>query len=102
MMPSSGYILVVGAGSWGTTLAAMLADKGFDVLLWAHEEEIVEQINNERTNDVYLPNIKLPFDLRATRNLVDSVAQARYIVSAVPTQHIRSVFAPLKTYLSYE
>lgn len=102
MTRDAGYILVVGAGSWGTTLAAMLADKGFDVLLWAHEEEIVEQINNDRTNDVYLPEIKLPLDLRATRNLVDSVVKARYIVSAVPTQHIRSVFAPLKQYLSSE
>ncbi len=102
MMPTAGYILVVGAGSWGTTLAAMLADKGFDVLLWAHEEEIVEQINNDRTNGVYLPDIKLPFYLRATTNLVDAVASARYIVNAVPTQYIRSVFLHLKSHLSYE
>src|SRR5208283_3048160 len=97
MTPSAGYILVAGAGSWGTTLAAMLADKGFDVLLWAHEEEIVEQINNDRTNNVYLPDIKLPFDLRATHDLVAAAATARYIVNAVPTQYIRSVFLPLKT-----
>jgi len=102
MMLTAGYILVVGAGSWGTTLAAMLANKGFDVLLWAHEEEIVEQINNDRTNDVYLPDIKLPFDLRATTNLADAVAPARYIVNAVPTQYIRSVFLPLKRHLSNE
>ncbi len=93
---------MVGAGSWGTTLAAMLADKGFDVLLWAHEEEIVEQINNGKTNDLYLPGVKLPFDLRATRNLVDAVASARYIVNAVPTQYIRSVFLPLKRHLRDE
>ena len=102
MTPSAGYILVVGAGSWGTTLAAMLADKGFDVLLWAHEEKIVEQINNDKTNDVFLPDIKLPSDLRATRNLVDAVAHARYIVNAVPTQYIRSVFFPLKPLLGDE
>jgi len=100
MTPSAGYILVAGAGSWGTTLAAMLADKGFDVLLWAHEEEIVEQINNDRTNNVYLPDIKLPFDLRATHDLVAAAATARYIVNAVPTQYIRSVFLPLKTLLN--
>ncbi len=102
MNPSAGYILVVGAGSWGTTLAAMLADKGFDVLLWAHEEKIVEQINNDNTNDLYLPYVKLPFALRATDNLVDAAAPARYIVNAVPTQYIRSVFLPLKTHLSSE
>ncbi len=102
MTPSAGYILVAGAGSWGTTLAAMLADKGFDVLLWAHEKKIVEQINNDKTNDVYLPGIKLPFDLRATHNLADAAAPARYIINAVPTQYIRSVFLPLKTHLNSE
>jgi len=102
MTASAGYILVAGAGSWGTTLAAMLADKGFDVLLWAHEEEIVEQINNDKTNNVFLPDVKLPFDLRATRNLVDTVAHARYIINAVPTQYIRSVFLPLKAHMSDE
>jgi len=100
MTPSAGYILVAGAGSWGTTLAAMLADKGFDVLLWAYEEELVEQINNDRTNHVYLPDIKLPFDLRATHNLVAAASTARYIINAVPTQYIRSVFRPLKTLLN--
>ncbi len=80
----------------------MLADKGFDVLLWAHEEKIVEQINNDKTNNVFLPDIKLPFYLRATHNLVDAVAHARYIVNAVPTQYIRSVFLPLKKHLGDE
>jgi glycerol-3-phosphate dehydrogenase (NAD(P)+) len=80
----------------------MLADKGFDVLLWSHEEKIVEQINNDNTNDVYLPDIRLPLDLRATHNLIDAVAPARYIVNAVPTQYIRSVFLPLKARLNHE
>jgi glycerol-3-phosphate dehydrogenase (NAD(P)+) len=102
MALSAGYILVVGAGSWGTTLAAMLTEKGYDVLLWAHEKNIVEQINNDKTNTVYLPDIKLPFDLRATHNLIEAVAPARYIVNAVPTQYIRSVFLPLNTHLRSE
>jgi len=97
-----GYILVAGAGTWGTTLAAMLAGKGFDVLLWAHEKEVVEQIETQRTNMTYLPDIKLPFGLRATWNLADAVSSARYIVSAVPTQYIRSVFQPVKSNLRDE
>jgi glycerol-3-phosphate dehydrogenase (NAD(P)+) len=92
MALSTGYILVVGAGSWGTTLAAMLAEKGFDVLLWAHEKALVDQINTGNMNDIYLPDVKLPIDLRATNDLAEAIASARYIVSAVPTQYIRSVF----------
>jgi len=102
MTPSTGYILVVGAGSWGTTLAAMLADKGFDVMLWSYEKQIVEQINNDNKNDVYLPDVRLPFALRATHNLVDAVAPARFIVNAVPTQYIRRVFLPIKTLFNHE
>lgn len=102
MALSSGYILVAGAGSWGTTLAAMLAEKGFDVLLWAHEKALVEEINGKKTNSIYLPDAKLPFDLRATDNLADAVASARYIVSAVPTQYIRSVFRHLGSRLRDE
>src|SRR5208337_56624 len=102
MTRSPGYILVVGAGCWGTTLAALLADKGFDVLLWAHEKQVVEHINNDGTNAIYLPGIKLPFGLRATNNLIEAVAPARFIINAVPTQHIRSVFQSLKMHLSSE
>ena len=102
MTLSPGYILVVGAGSWGTTLAAMLAEKGFDVLLWAYEKALVEEINTEKTNSIYLPDVKLPFDLIATHNIADAVAYARYIVSAIPTQYIRSVFHRLDTRLRDE
>ncbi len=102
MTRSTGYILVVGAGCWGTTLAALLAEKGFDVLLWAHEKKVIEQINNDKTNAIYLPDIQLPFSLRATNNLIEAVASARYIINAVPTQHIRSVFQSLKMHLSGE
>jgi glycerol-3-phosphate dehydrogenase (NAD(P)+) len=52
------YITVVGAGSWGTALACLLAEKGYDVSLWAFEKEIVERIRI-RMNSVYLPDVQL-------------------------------------------
>ena len=50
-------IRVIGAGSWGTTLANLLAVKGYAVDLWAYEKEVEEQITADRENRMFLPNI---------------------------------------------
>ena len=60
------YIAVLGAGSWGTTLACLLCEKGYDVSLWAFEREIVDEINREGRNSIYLPGFDLPPGLKAT------------------------------------
>lgn len=86
------YISVIGAGSWGTTLAAVLAEKGYDITLWTHETELVERINAERVNPLYMPGHVLPPSLIATDNLDDALRSARFVLSVVPTQYIRSVF----------
>lgn len=96
------YISVIGAGSWGTTLAALLAEKGYDVTLWAHEKELAENINEKGINNIYLPDVTLPRSLKATSSLVDAVAKARYVLSVVPTQFIRSVFSQVNPYISDE
>lgn len=94
------YIAVIGAGSWGTTLACLLSKKGFDVIIWAIEKEIADAINYKKENPLYLPNIKLPEDLVATSDIFEAVKKARFIVNAVPTQYIRSVFLSLKDKLN--
>jgi len=86
------YISVIGAGSWGTTLAAVLAEKGYDITLWTHETELAERINAERTNPLYLPGYVLPPSLVATDDLDEALHSARFVLSVVPTQYIRSVF----------
>jgi len=86
------YITVIGAGSWGTTLAYLLSDKGYDVTLWVHEHELVGEINTTRLNSIYLPGIRLPDEIRVTNHLGDAINNARYIVNAVPAQYTRSVF----------
>jgi len=96
MLYPNSYISVIGAGSWGTTLAAVLAEKGYDVTLWAYEKELAAAVNNDFVNPVYLPGFRLPHNIRATSDPVEAVSQARYIVSVVPTQHIRPVFSDLK------
>lgn len=90
------YIAVIGAGSWGTTLASLLSKKGFDVIIWAREREIVDSINNKRENTVYLPGISLPDNLICTDDLFEAIKKARFIINVVPTQFIRNVFSQLK------
>lgn len=98
----SGYVSVIGAGSWGTTLAALLAEKGYDTILWAREVSVADQINKERKNHLYLPDVVLPENLMVTNNLFDAVARTRYIVNVVPTQYIRSVFTRIQPFINEE
>ena len=86
------YITVIGAGGWGTTLACLLSNKGYDVTLWVREKNVAEEINNTRINSVYLPDITLPDDLRITHSIDDAVKKARYVLNAVPAQYTRAVF----------
>ena len=86
------YISVIGAGAWGTTLACLLSNKGYDVTLWVREKNVAEEINNTRINSAYLPDITLPDDLRITHSIDDAVKKARYVLNAVPAQYTRAVF----------
>lgn len=96
------YIAVIGAGSWGTTLAHLLSGKGFDISLWVYERELAEEMRQKRINSAYLPGIELPLNIRITGNLSEAVNKARYVVNAVPTQFTRSVFRDALPHISGE
>ncbi len=82
-------IAVLGAGSWGTTLAVLLAKKNYPVRLWAHRPEFAAQLEIERENRRYLKGVRFPENLRAVEDLRDLVSWARMIVTAVPSQAVR-------------
>ncbi len=84
-------IAVVGAGSWGTTLACLLGDKKYNVKVWAFENEVAEQINNQRENRNFLPGIKIPASVSASTVLKDVVSDAELIVMGIPSPFLRSV-----------
>jgi glycerol-3-phosphate dehydrogenase (NAD(P)+) len=86
------YIAVIGAGSWGTTLAHLLSGKGFDIALWVYEKDLSEEIRQSRINSVYLPGVELPDNIRVTSSLEEALKKTRYIVNAVPAQYTRSIF----------
>jgi glycerol-3-phosphate dehydrogenase (NAD(P)+) len=84
-------VAVLGAGAWGTTLADLLARKGEDVRLWAFEPEVVEGINREHVNAVFLPGAPLTPDLVATGDPLEAVRDAEVIVSAAPSHAVSAV-----------
>ncbi|MFT0800454.1 NAD(P)H-dependent glycerol-3-phosphate dehydrogenase [Bacillus swezeyi] len=84
-------VSILGAGSWGTALALVLADNQYDVCVWGHREELIEQINEHHENKDYLPGVKLPDNVRATTDLQGALADVKTIIVAVPTKAIREV-----------
>jgi glycerol-3-phosphate dehydrogenase (NAD(P)+) len=82
---------VIGAGSWGTTLANLLAKKGHPVRLWSFEEDVTAAIAGERENTVYLPGVALDDRLEPTSDIGEAVAGADVVVSVSPSQHVRAV-----------
>ena len=83
-------VTVMGAGSWGTTFAKILADAGNEVTLWARREDVVEEINEEHRNGDYLPGIDLPSNLCATSDVAVALAGAEQIYIAIPSQSLRA------------
>ena len=83
-------IAVMGAGSWGTTFAKILADAGNEVTIWARRDDLVEEINDDHRNGDYLPGIKLPKSLRANSDAAAVLADAEQVYLAVPSQSLRS------------
>ncbi len=82
-------IAVLGAGSWGTTLAVLLAKKGYQVRLWAHRPEFAAQLEAERENSRYLKGIHFPDNLHVVDHLRNLAAWSQMIVTAVPSQALR-------------
>ncbi len=95
-------VAVVGAGSWGTALAALLTKKGHATRLWAREEEVVRQIQVERENGMFLPGISLPGALDATTSLAMALSEAEVVLSAVPAQFAGEVVARAARYIPPE
>jgi len=87
----SEIIAVIGAGSWGTTLADLLAKKGHAVTLWAYEPELVQEMRQNRENNLYLPGIKLAENLRFTNDLEEAYTGCTMVLCVVPSQLVRRV-----------
>jgi glycerol-3-phosphate dehydrogenase (NAD(P)+) len=99
IMPAR-QVAVLGAGSWGTTFAKILADAGNDVRLWARRDELATEINQTRRNSDYLRGIKIPARVTATSSLSEAVVGAEQVFLCIPSQTLREnlvLLAPLIT-----
>ena len=85
---------VIGAGAWGTALAQMLASDGRDVTLWAYEAEVVDAINTQARNPLYLPTAALHPTIRATGDLADFAALDS-VLAVTPAQLLGSILSGL-------
>lgn len=90
----------IGAGSFGTSLAILLANKGIDVSMWAREKKIVDEINNSRTNDKYLKDLKIPKQITAFTDIDEALEGSKFVVLSVPSHVIRTVARSLKDKIS--
>lgn len=95
-------IAVIGAGSWGTALADLLAVKGHDVTMWVREEEVLRQIRDEHRNDVFLPYVSLSPYLRPVSSFQDALEERELIVLVVPSHVMRGVLADMRPHVRPE
>ena len=91
-------ISVIGAGSWGTTLALLLNNNGHKVTLWEYNEKTAQTLITERENKLLLPGLKFPDDLIITNSLDEACSNQHMIVLSVPSQFIRSVLHKMKPF----
>ncbi len=91
-------IAVLGAGSWGTTVATLLAGK-HDCTIWARDAELAREIYERDANSRYLPGFTLPTVLKATADLEKAVHDADLLVVGVPTHGFRAILTDVRPYL---
>lgn len=83
---------IVGAGSWGTALAKILAEKGESVTLWCFEAEVAQAINTNHRNPLYISDIDLPKSINATTDLKGAILGKEIVLSVVPSRFVREVW----------
>ena len=92
-------IVVLGAGSWGTALAVLLARNGYDASLWGNDPAGQVRLEQERENRVYLPGIPFPEKLHVYELLADAAKDSPRILIAVPSHAFRATLKVLKPFL---
>ncbi|MBB5112070.1 NAD(P)H-dependent glycerol-3-phosphate dehydrogenase [Micromonospora echinospora] len=96
----SGHVAVLGAGSWGTAFAKILADAGRDVTVLARRAAVAEAIRTGRQNPEYLPGVRLPERVTATGDAAEAIEGAEVVVLSVPSQTLRGNLADWTPYLA--
>lgn len=99
-IPVPRRVAVLGAGSWGTTFAKILADGGSDVVMWARRAELAREITEAKRNSDYLPGINLPRTIRATPRIEEALEGADHVYLSIPSQSLRSNLEAITPFLT--
>ncbi len=92
-------VAVLGAGSWGSALAHVLAENGHDVRLWTRNEALVQEIHAKNSNERYLPGAYLNKNIRPSTDMVDTITGTQFVVSACPSHAVREVLGAARPHL---
>lgn len=93
-------ITVLGAGSWGTALAILLARNGHNTILWGHRPDHIAMLENSRRNDRYLPGVEFPGNLRLHADIAAAIKNSRLILIAVPSHAFHQTLKTITPYLT--
>lgn len=94
------HISIIGAGSWGTAIAVLLAKKGFNIKLWARDAELIEKIKNTRENADYLPGTMLPDNILASSDMEYCCRGSELAVIASPSHAMRDICSKMMHFVS--
>lgn len=92
-------IVVIGAGSWGTALAVLLAKKGNEVVMWEYMADKAKELQEKRENPLFLPGVKFPDNLTVTNSLENILEDSKYLLLSVPAQVLRKVVPQIASQL---
>ncbi len=99
---ATGSIAIIGAGSWGTALAIVLAPRFERIRLWAHESDLVERMIATRVNDIFLPGFSLPANVEPTTNLTIALEHADVVLGVMPSRFARTLYRAMLPHLTPE
>ena len=92
-------LAVIGAGSWGTALAIVLARRFERVRLWVYETDLCARMASSRENDVYLQGFTLPENVQTTSDLAIALDDAEIVLSVMPSHLVRALYGQMLEYL---
>jgi glycerol-3-phosphate dehydrogenase (NAD(P)+) len=92
-------IVVLGAGSWGTTLANLVAEKAEAVMLWVFEEDLLHILEQKRENEIFLPGVPLADHIQFTHSIEEAFTGQDILICALPSHAVREIFRQGREYL---
>lgn len=92
-------LAIIGAGSWGTALAVILAQRFPNVRLWVYEQDLAERMASRRQNDIYLPSFDLPTNIVISSDLCTVLGDADVVLSVMPSHLVRRIYRQMLPYL---